>query len=112
MAIVPRAVLRRSFVGGRLVKRHFIAGQPAEPAAVVEFVAPKVAEPVKAEEPVVDLMNDEDELVEGTLAEIIPTLVNKSVAELEALKAAELDHEKPRSGLTVAIDKELAARAE
>lgn len=112
MAIAPRAVLRRSFVGGRLVKRHFIDGQPADLPAVAEAVAPKVDEPAEVEEPV-DLMNDEnDALVEGTLADIIPTLGDKTPAELEALKAAETDRELPRKGLLAAIDKALADKAE
>lgn len=54
--------------------------------------------------------NADDALVDARLADIIPTLGDKSAEELEALRAAEVDHETPRKTLIAALDKALAAR--
>jgi hypothetical protein len=54
--------------------------------------------------------NDDDDLVAGNVADIKASLGEKSNEELEALRAAELDRERPRKGVTDAIKAELAAR--
>ena len=55
--------------------------------------------------------NDDDELVAGTVADVTATLGEKTDDELEALRAAELDREKPRKGVTDAIKAELDKRS-
>ncbi len=54
--------------------------------------------------------NDDDDLVAGTVADITATLGEKSDEELEAIRAAEVDREKPRAGVLNAIKAELANR--
>ena len=54
--------------------------------------------------------NDDDELVSGTVADITGSLGEKSDEEIEAIRAAELDRQKPRAGVLNAIKAELAAR--
>jgi len=89
--------------GARLV------GETAAPAS--EAVASPAASSTLLDDDASAAGNDDDAMVEGTLADILPTLGDKSVEELQALKAAEADREVPRSTLTKAIDKELAARS-
>lgn len=55
--------------------------------------------------------NDDDALVSGTVAEITADLGSKTDDELEALRAAEVDRERPRKGVLDAIKSEQAARA-
>lgn len=60
-----------------------------------------------------DLMADTnlpDDKVNGKVDEVIADLGAKTDAELEEMKAQEVDREKPRKGVISAIDKELAAR--
>jgi hypothetical protein len=54
--------------------------------------------------------NNDDALVDGTVAEVTSDLGNKTDAELEQLRAAEQDREQPRTGVLKAIDKEVASR--
>ena len=51
-----------------------------------------------------------DTVVEGTVAQVTATLGEKTDAELEALRAAEMDNEKPRKGVIDAIKAEQAKR--
>jgi hypothetical protein len=51
------------------------------------------------------------ELVQGTVPEIAATLGGKTDEELAAMKAQEIDNERPRKGVLAAIDAELEARA-
>lgn len=55
--------------------------------------------------------NDDDALVAGTVAEITATLGEKTDEQLEALRAAEADREKPRAGVLNAIKEERARRS-
>jgi hypothetical protein len=59
-----------------------------------------------------DQNNDDDALVAGTVADVTANLGAKTDEELTALRAAEVDREKPRKGVISAIDAEVAARAE
>lgn len=54
--------------------------------------------------------NADDDLVAGTVAEITATLGTKTDDELTAMRAAERDREKPRTGVIDAIAKELEGR--
>jgi hypothetical protein len=54
--------------------------------------------------------NDDDALVAGNADEVTADLDQKSDAELEQLRAAESDRERPRKGVISAIDKEVARR--
>jgi hypothetical protein len=54
--------------------------------------------------------NDDDALVDGTVDEVTADLGSKSDEELDQLRAAERDREKPRAGVLKAIDKEVASR--
>lgn len=56
--------------------------------------------------------NADDALVDGTVSEVTADLGSKTDEQLQQLRAAENDREKPRSGVLSAIDKELAERAE
>lgn len=116
MTKVRKLVVKDSFIHDHLVKPGAIVefdsselnGREtnlADPEGVAAALTPAPVEVVEKVEG-----NDDDVLVEGTLATILPTLGDKSIEELEALKAAEVDREEPRSTLTKAIDKELAAR--
>ncbi len=55
--------------------------------------------------------NDDDGLVAGTVADIVGTLGEKTDEELEALRAAETDRERPRKGVIDAIKAEVANRS-
>lgn len=57
-----------------------------------------------------DRNNNDDALVEGTVADVTAGLADKDEAELRQLLAAEQDRERPRKGVTSAIEAELAAR--
>lgn len=59
-----------------------------------------------------DNQNNDDALVAGTVADVTANLGAKTDEELTALRAAEVDREKPRKGVISAIDAEVAARAE
>lgn len=61
-------------------------------------------------QPVTANQNNDDALVEGTVAEVTADLGSKTDAELESLRAAEVDREKPRKGVLDAIKAELANR--
>lgn len=54
--------------------------------------------------------NDDDALVDGTVAEVTADLGAKSDEELDALEAAEKDREAPRKGVLNAIKAERAKR--
>lgn len=54
--------------------------------------------------------NADDDLVAGNVAEIVAELGGKDDAELEALRAAEMDRERPRKGVLSAIKEEQAKR--
>ncbi len=54
--------------------------------------------------------NDDDELVNGTVADVTSRLEGADEAELNRLRAAEEDRESPRKGVLSAIDRELASR--
>jgi hypothetical protein len=54
--------------------------------------------------------NDDDALVAGNADEVTADLASKTDAELEQLRAAEKDREKPRKTVISAIDKEVASR--
>ncbi len=54
--------------------------------------------------------NDDDDLVSGTVADVTARIDGADDAELERLRAAEEDREKPRAGVLSAIDRELASR--
>lgn len=54
--------------------------------------------------------NDDDELVSGTVAEITADLGTKTDDEIAAMRAAEVDRERPRKGVLSAIDAEVEAR--
>ncbi len=54
--------------------------------------------------------NDDDDLVSGTVAEVTARIDGADDAELERLRAAEEDREKPRAGVLSAIDREQASR--
>jgi hypothetical protein len=56
--------------------------------------------------------NNDDKLVSGTVAEVTSDLGTKTDEQLNQLLAAENDREKPRVGVTNAIQAELDARAE
>lgn len=56
--------------------------------------------------------NDDDALVDGTVAEITADLGGKTDEQLGELRAAEVDREKPRKGVLSAIDAEMAKRKE
>lgn len=62
-------------------------------------------------QPVATVNNDDDALVEGTVAEIAGTLGTKTDEQLEELRAAEVDREKPRATLLKAIKAEQETRA-
>lgn len=56
------------------------------------------------------LNNSDDALVAGTVADITAGLADADEAELQRLRAAEVDREKPRKGVLSAIDAELDSR--
>jgi hypothetical protein len=57
--------------------------------------------------------NVDNNLVEGTVADIVATIDgSKSDEELAAMRAQEVDREKPRKGVLDKIDAELASRKE
>ncbi|MFL6728055.1 MAG: hypothetical protein ACJ8FS_16305 [Sphingomicrobium sp.] len=56
------------------------------------------------------LNSNDDALVAGTVADITAGLGTKTDEELAALRAAEVDREKPRKGVLSAIDDELDTR--
>lgn len=59
-----------------------------------------------------DLNNNDDALVEGTVADVVAGInADTSDEDLSRLLAAENDREKPRSGVTRAIEAEQARRA-
>jgi hypothetical protein len=62
------------------------------------------------EQPGPTLNNTDDTLVDGTVADIVGKLGEKDDAGLEALRAAEMDREKPRKGVIDAIKAEQAKR--
>lgn len=55
--------------------------------------------------------NADDALVEGTVADVTADLGGKTDEQLQAMRAAEIDREKPRKGVITAIDAELEGRA-
>lgn len=54
--------------------------------------------------------NDDDALVAGTVAEVTANLGTQTDEQLTAMRAAEVDREKPRKGVLDAIDAELESR--
>jgi hypothetical protein len=54
--------------------------------------------------------DDNDGLVEGTVADIVATLGGKTDDEIEAMRKAEVDREKPRKGVLDAIKAEQGNR--
>lgn len=56
------------------------------------------------------LENNNDALVDGTVAEVTADLGTKTDAELTQMRAAEVDRERPRRGVISAIDAELENR--
>ena len=56
--------------------------------------------------------NADDALVDGTIPEVTANLGEKTDDQLRAMRAAEIDREKPRKGVTSAIDEELKRREE
>lgn len=61
--------------------------------------------------PAATTANDDDDLVAGNVSDIVATLGEKTDEELDALRSAELDREKPRKGVTDAIKAERAKRS-
>lgn len=79
-----------------------------ETARLRAEIAAKQAGGVPQPGPTPTLNNDMK--VEGTVADIVATLGGKSDAELNDLRAAEMDNEKPRKGVIDGIKAELAKR--
>lgn len=105
--------------------RQTISGYAKPGAVVVGEVTLKQEERIEAagldkpqtgEAKIAELMagastdNSDDALVAGTVAEITEGLGGKTDDELEQLRAAEVDREKPRKGVIGAIKAEQAAR--
>ncbi len=71
-------------------------------------------EEAKADAKLGDLLadgnNDDDDLVAGNVADVVADLGAKTDDDLKALRAAEVDREKPRKGVLSAIDAELKGR--
>lgn len=55
---------------------------------------------------------DPEQVIEGTVAEVTAKLAALTPEQLEAVRAAEIDREKPRVGVTKAIDDAIAATKE
>lgn len=68
------------------------------------------AENTEALRGIMDTNNNDDALVAGTVAEVTANLGAQTDEQLTAMRAAEVDREKPRKGVLDAIDAELEGR--